>query len=112
MPAEQPLGREWLGIVAGRIQHHLDDAFDISVGRAQSPGVHSGFCQTHITLWPQLIYANYADIIGVMLRSRSSLGRRKPYLVFSSTKSTSPRHSLWQNPRVVAGDWNNGADGY
>src|SRR5258708_33854492 len=35
MPLEQPLGGERLGIVTGCIQHHLDDAFDVAVGRLE-----------------------------------------------------------------------------
>ena len=33
VPAEQPVGRQGLRVVGGCVEHHLDDALDIAVGR-------------------------------------------------------------------------------
>jgi len=33
MPAEQALGGEWIVVVLGRVEHHLDDTLDVAVGR-------------------------------------------------------------------------------
>ena len=41
MPAEQPLFRQWLVIVACCVEHHLDDAFHVTVGRLQAADIHS-----------------------------------------------------------------------
>lgn len=37
MPTEQPVGCQWLSVVGGRIEYHLDHALDIAVSRCQ-PG--------------------------------------------------------------------------
>ena len=41
VPSEQPFGAQRLGIALGRIEHHLDDAFDIAVAGNQSGNVHA-----------------------------------------------------------------------
>lgn len=39
MPAEQPFHRQWLLIILSRVEHHLDDALDIPVGRCEPPEI-------------------------------------------------------------------------
>jgi hypothetical protein len=39
MPAEETLRGQWLVIVLRRVQHHLHDAFDVTVGRPQPADV-------------------------------------------------------------------------
>ena len=41
MPAEQPLFRQWLVIVPRCVEHHLDDAFHVTVGRLKAADIHS-----------------------------------------------------------------------
>src|SRR4051812_517922 len=41
MPCEQPVGSKGLLVVARRIEHHFDHAFDVSVGGLESTDVHA-----------------------------------------------------------------------
>ena len=41
MPGKQPLLGERLRIIAGRVEYHLDDSFDIAIHRVKSRCVHA-----------------------------------------------------------------------
>lgn len=41
MPGEQSLFGQRIGIMLGRIQHHLYDAFDIPIHRCQRADIHA-----------------------------------------------------------------------
>ena len=41
MPAEQAFLRQWILIFLGGVEHHLDDAVDIPIGRRHGPDIES-----------------------------------------------------------------------
>ena len=40
MPPEQAFFRQWLLVALRRVEHHLDDSFNVTVGRFQAADVH------------------------------------------------------------------------
>src|SRR5579871_170722 len=78
MPAEQALGCKRLGVFFGRVEHHLDDALDVTVGRSEPADIHAEAARergAHLTLVEDfaLDLARLQDFLGERLKGRLSL---------------------------------------
>ena len=69
MPAEQPFLRQRVLVFLGGVEHHLDDAFDMPVGRCQCPDIESqaaGEGGSHLVDVEDLPFdlARFQDVLG------------------------------------------------